>query len=127
MCMTMAVEATIHRNPSDRIVYKVLAPISHLSPFRMKHYKPNMTYRLKNPLYESRRTIHAGFHSLTSLSDAMSYIVHTDSLARGQAYEIVQMVIPKGAMIAEGTYGAIVSSSIRTGEMVSMGTIETAY
>lgn len=113
MCLTMMQNSKIERNLSDVTVYKVLTRRNKSVVYNFP-YKKNTLYRLRKALktepsgHPARGwVIFEGFHSYLRLGDIPPGLYAYDA-------KVVKMIVPKGAMIAYGTAGDVVSTSIRS-------------
>lgn len=95
----------------DLMVYKCLRS-DNRSPVILFKYERNTLYRLRKKFIPFLYKIQKGFHSFISKDEAVKYQGYDD--------KVVIMTIPKGAMVYYGDGMDIVSTSIRSGNLVSL-------
>ena len=92
------------------------------SMYQRFRYKPNQFYSLGKKLKLGKNlvgsTIHRGFHSYEQRAHAVKL---RRSQYRGSTCKTVLFWIPKGAIFYKGMRGDLVSTSIRSGELIPGG------
>jgi hypothetical protein len=100
------------------LVYKEIY-IGNTSFFRGFRYEPNKLYRLRKALSIIRHmkhgdTINQGFHAFTRKA------AQAKAAQASYGTKMVKFYIPKGAKYYMGTHADIVSTSIRSGDLLAV-------